>query len=142
MQTVYESNDKSESRAENRQKVTGRGRPKDSNAQQINKNSESFRNFIRRFRNSPKTKLPIGLRFVAYCNLPNVRAKIKVDVGDNTDLLLFDDSRKIQNIIKHFIDYQYEVKGLSPATKSYYVVVKHFYESNEVILNWSIVRAF
>ena len=64
MQTVYESNDKSESRAENRQKVTGRGRgrPKDSNAQQINKNSESFRNFIRRFRNSPKTKLPIGLR--------------------------------------------------------------------------------
>jgi hypothetical protein len=62
VQTVYESNDKSESRAENRQKVTGRGRPKDSNAQQINKNSESFRNFIRRFRNSPKTKLPIGLR--------------------------------------------------------------------------------
>ena len=54
---------------------------------------------------------------MSYCNLPETRAKIKVEVNDNTDLLLFDNNSKvIQNIIKQYIDYSYEVRHLSPVT--------------------------
>ena len=123
------------------------GRPKDLNAQTINEDTESFRNFIRRYRNSPVTKKDytdwLG-RFMTYCNLPETRAKIKVEVNDNTDLLLFDNNPKtIQNIIKGFIDYSYEVRHLSPATvRGHYMAIKHFYESNEITLNWSIVKDY
>ena len=76
-----------------------------------------------------------------YCNLPETRTKIGVEVGDNTDFLLFgNDNKKIQNIIKRFIDYQYD-KGLSPSTvRVHYNAIKHFYESNEIVLNWALVR--
>ena len=123
------------------------GRPKDLNAQTINEHTESFRNFIRRYRNSPVTKKDytdwLG-RFMTYCNLPETRAKIKVEVNDNTDVLLFDNNPKnIQNIIKGFIDYSYEVRHLSPATvRGHYMAIKHFYESNEITVNWSIVKDY
>jgi len=108
-------------------------------SQKIDENTESFRNFIRRYRNSPITKVAYTdwlRRFVEYSTLPNIRAKTGVEIGDNTDLLLFDDPRKIQNHIKQFIDYQYDVLHLSPKTvDSYYDAVKHFYQSNEVMLN-------
>lgn len=114
--------------------------------QPIDETTESFRNFIRRFRNSPFTKVSYThwlRQFIEYSNLPEVKAKTGVDVGENTDLLLFEDPRKIQNHIKHFIDYQYEVKHLSPKTvRGYYDSVKHFYESNEVTLNWPIVKDY
>ena len=88
----------------NKGKDKGKGKPKDPNTQQINENTESYRNFARRFRNSPITKKDYTAwlrRFVSYCNLPEIRAKIKDEVNDNTDLLLFDnDTKKIQNIIK------------------------------------------
>ena len=76
-----------------------------------------------------------------YCNLPETRTKIGVEVGDNTDFLLFgNDNKKIQNIIKRYIDYQYD-RGLSPSTvRVHYNAIKHFYESNEVVLNWALVR--
>lgn len=114
----------------------------------VDHNTESFKNFVRRFRNSPVTKkhsVNCFRRFVHYCNLPETKARIlgKVDVGDpaNTDLLLFDgDTRKIQNVIKHYIDYQYD-RGLSPVSmKSHYNAIKHFYESNEIQLNWSLIK--
>ena len=126
-----------------------RGRPKHAYIQGINENTESFKNYLRKFRNSPNTKINYTnwlKRFIEYVNLPDVRVKAGIQsvVGDNTDLLLFDnDKRKIQNIIKYFIDYQYEVKGLSPATvHSHYMAVKHFYESNEITLNWPIVKEY
>jgi hypothetical protein len=46
------------------------------NIQKIDENSESFRNFIRRFRNSPETKKAYAhwlRRFVEYSNIPDVR---------------------------------------------------------------------
>jgi integrase len=114
--------------------------------QPINETTESFRNFIRRYRNSPATKRTYTdwfRRSVEYSNLPEIRAKIGVNVGDNTDLLLFDDTRKIQNHIKYFIDYEYEVKHLTPKTvQGHYNAVKHFYESNEVTLNWNIMKDY
>jgi integrase len=81
--------------------------------------------------------------YVKYCNLPEVKARIKVDIGNNTDLLLFDnDTRKIQTIIKQFIDDLYERK-LSPSTvRSYYLAVKQFYQSNEITLNWPIIKDY
>ncbi len=112
----------------------------------IDETTESFKNFVRRFRNSPVTKkdyVNSFRRFVHYCNLPETKATIKVDVGDpaNTDLLLFEgDTNKVQNTIKHYIDYQYD-RGLSPVTmKSHYNAIKHFYESNEISLNWSLIK--
>ena len=75
--------------------------------QQINENTESFRNFIRKFRNSPVTKkdyTDFFKRFMHYCNLPETRTKIGVEVGNNTDFLLFgNDNKRIQNIIKSYI---------------------------------------
>jgi hypothetical protein len=105
--------------------IKHKGKPKDPSTQQINENTESFRNFARRFRNSPVTKKDYTAwlrRFVYYCNLP--------------DLLLFDiNPKKIQTIIKNYIDYQYD-RGLSPITvRGHYVALKRFYESNEVLLN-------
>ena len=121
-----------------------RGKKLNSGTQQIDENTESFRNFIRKFRNSPVTKkdyTDFFKRFMHYCNLPETRTKIGVEVEDNTDFLLFgNDNKKIQNIIKRFIDYQYD-RGLSPSTvRVHYNAIKHFYESNEIILNWALVR--
>jgi hypothetical protein len=63
-----------------------------------------------------------------------VREKIKVEVNDNTDLLLFDNNpKKIQTVIKGYVDYQYD-RGLSPITvRGHYMALKHFYESNEIV---------
>src|SRR5919108_5317014 len=114
------------------------------NKQRMDESTESFRNYIRRYRNSPATKVDYIdwlRRYVYYSNLPQVRAKTKVDINDNTDLLIFDDPRKIQNHIKQFIDYLYDVLHLSPKTvASYYDAVKHFYRSNEITLNWDIIK--
>jgi|SRR5215207_2532025 len=114
--------------------------------QQIDENTESFRNFVSKFRNSPITKQAYTdwlRRFMDYCNLPDVKTRIGIDIGDNTDLLLFDDNRKIQNIIKRFIDYQYDVRGLSPVSvRGYYLAIKHFYQSNEIMLNWPIIKDY
>lgn len=114
----------------------------------MDESTESFRNYVRRFRNSPQTKKTYTdwlRRFVWYSNLPEVKAKLglDVDIGDNTDLLLFDDTRKIQNHIKQYLDYQYEVMHISPrSASSYYIAVKHFYESNEVTLNWHVMKDY
>jgi integrase len=112
----------------------------------IDENAESFKNFVRRFRNSPVTKkdyVNSFRRFVHYCNLPETKARIKTEVGEpaNTDILLFEgDTKKIQNTIKHYIDYQYD-RGLSPVSmKSHYNAIKHFYESNEIQLNWPLIK--
>lgn len=116
------------------------------NKQKIDENIESFRNFVRRFRNSPITKedyINWLRRYVEYSNLPQIRAKTGVDINDNTDLLIFDDPRKIQYHIKQFIDYQYDVLHLSPNTvDKYYDAIKHFYQSNEVTLNWHIIKDY
>ena len=76
-----------------------------------------------------------------YCNLPETRTKIGVEVEDNTDFLFFgSDNKRIQNIIKSYIDYSYD-RGLSPSTvRVHYNAIKHFYESNEVVLNWALVK--
>jgi integrase len=109
---------------------------------QINESTESFRNFISKFRNSPKTRQDFinWLKmYVRYCN-----EKINVNVSSgNTDVLLFDnDTRKIQTIIKKFIDDLY-ARGLSPSTvRSYYLAVKQFYQSNEITLNWPIIKDY
>ena len=112
------------------------------NIQKIDETSESFRNFIRRYRNSPATeKAYTGWfrRYVAYSNIPQVKAKIGIDVGDNTDLLLFDDTRKIERHVKNFLDYHYEVSHLSPKTLiSYFDAVKRFYKSNRITLEGDI----
>jgi integrase len=118
------------------------GRPKNPNTLRINEDAESFRNFIRRFRNSPITKVGYAdwlRRFMVYCN----ECQKGIGVGDNPDKLLFEgDGKKIQNIIKHFIDNQYD-KHLSPkSVHSYYLAIKHFYESNEIALNWNIIKDY
>jgi integrase len=112
----------------------------------IDESTYTFRNFISKFRNSPKTRQDFvnWLRmYVKYCNREDVKARIKVDVRNNTDLLLFDnDARKIQTIIKSFIDSLYD-NGLSPSTvRSYYLAVKQFYQSNEITLNWPIIKDY
>jgi integrase len=57
--------------------------------------------------------------------------------------LLFDDTRKIQNLIKNFLDHQYEVNHLTPKTvHCYYDAIKHFYQSNEVTLNWHVMKDY
>jgi integrase len=119
------------------------GRPKNPDTLRINENVESFRNYVRRFRNSPITK--VGYvnwlrRFMVYCN----ECKNGIEVGDDPDLLLFDgDAKKIQNIIRHFIDNQYEEKHLSPrSVRNYYLAIKHFYESNEIALNWPVIKDY
>jgi integrase len=119
------------------------GRPKNPNTLIINESTESFRNYVRRFRNAPITKAGFVdwlRRFMVYCNECNKG----IQVGDNPDLLLFDgDPKKIQTIIRHFIDNQYEDKHLSPkSVHNYYVAIKHFYESNEIALNWSIIKDY
>ena len=135
----------SESRQQARVKGIGKGKH-NPNKQRMDESSESFRNFIRRYRNSPASKesyTDFLRRFVEYSNLPEVKAKIGLDVGDNTDLLLFDDNRKIQNHIKNFIDYQYEVLQLTPrSVRNYYGAVKHFYQSNEITLNWDVMKDY
>jgi integrase len=114
--------------------------------QKIDENKESFKNFIRRFRNSPVTRISYThwfRRFVAFSNLLDVRERIKIEVNDNPDLLLFEDTRKIQNHIKNFLDYQYEVLHLSPKTvRGYYDAVRHFYQSNEIVLNWHVIKDY
>lgn len=66
-----------------------------------------------------------------------------VDVGDNTDLLRFEDIRKIQNHVKQYLDYQYEVCHVSPHTaRYYYIAIKHFYESNEITLSWHVMKDY
>jgi integrase len=119
------------------------GRPNSPDTLRINENTESFRNYVRRFRNSPITRTGYVAwlrRFMVYCN----EAGRGIEVGENTDLLLFNgDTKKIQDIIKRFIDNQYEVKRLSPkSVRSYYLAIKHFYESNETALNWNIVKDY
>jgi integrase len=120
--------------------------------QPVNENTESFRNFIRRFKNSPHTKKSYTTslrRFVKYCNSPDVRKKIGIEIGDNTDLLLFenyngdkeDRARFIKNLITHYLDHLSEVEGIAPSTlHSYYEAVKHFYVKNEVSLNWDNIK--
>jgi hypothetical protein len=65
---------------------------------------------------------------MAYYNLSDMK------IGDNPDLLLFDGNiKKIQNVIRDFFDYQYEVLGLSPKTvHAYYSALKIFYETKEL----------
>ena len=106
---------------------------------QFDESTYSFKNFISKFRNSPKTKQDYSTwlkMYVKYCNHQDVRDRIKVAVNGNTDLLLFDnDTRKIQTIIKQFIDHLYKDR-LSPSTvRCYYLAVKQFYQSNEITLN-------
>ena len=123
---------------------TLKGKEKGNEQFQIDESTSSFRNFISKFRNSPKTRTDFinWLRiYVKFCN--EIKERIKVDVGNNTDLLLFDnDTRKIQTIIKQFIDSLYD-NGLSPSTvRSYYLAVKQFYQSNEITLNWPIIKDY
>ncbi|HKI07027.1 MAG TPA: site-specific integrase [Nitrososphaeraceae archaeon] len=112
----------------------------------VDESTESFRNFISKFRNSPKTKQDFTTwlkMFVKYCNSDVGRARIKIEINDNTDLLLFDsDTRKIQTVIKQFIDHLYS-QNLSPSTvRSYYLAVKQFYQSNEITLNWPVIKDY
>jgi integrase len=118
--------------------------------QQVNENTDSFMNFVAKFRNSPMTRIAYteGLkRYLEYCNLPEVRARLGIltdIINSNTDFLLFDnDAKKIQGIIKRFIDYLYNVRKLSPSSvRGYYMAVKHFYISNEIALNWPIIKDY
>jgi integrase len=133
-------------------KGVGRGRH-DPNKQPLNENTESFRNFIRRFRHSPHSKDAYTVwirRFVKYCNSPDVRAKIGINVNDSTDLLLFEGynngekrTRKIENLVKNYLDYLYKVDHLSPKTvHTYYDAVKHFYQTNDITLNWHNIKDY
>ena len=112
------------------------------NVQKIDETSESFRNFIRRYRNSLATERAYTgwfRRYVAYSNIPQVKAKTGIDVGDNTDLLLFDNIRKIERHVKNFLDYHYKVSHLSPKMLiSYFDAVKRFYKSNRITLEGDI----
>ena len=112
--------------------------------QPIDETTKSFRNFVRRFRDSSHTKKTYTTslrRFVKYCNSPAVRKRTGVDVGDSTDLLLFenyngdkeDRARFIKNLITGYLDYLSELEGIAPGTlHTYYEAVKHFYVKNEV----------
>jgi integrase len=122
MQTLKKENDKEQS--------------------QIDQRNESFRNFISKFRNSPKTRQDFinWLKvFVKYCD-----KKLKINSNGNTDLLLFNnDTRKIQTVIKQFIDSLYDESKLSPSTvRCYYLAVKQFYQSNEITLNWPVIKDY
>jgi len=74
-----------------------------------------------------------------------VRKKIGIEIGDNTDLLLFENyngdkehrARFIKNLVTNYLDYLSEVEGITPNTlHTYYAAIKHFYVKNEVQLNW------
>jgi hypothetical protein len=99
--------------AETKTNVKGKGNYRDK--QPLDETTQSFRNFIRRFRNSPYTKKSYThwlRRFVEYCNREEVVTRTGVLVGDNTDKLLFEDTCKIENLVKEYLDYQAEVRHL------------------------------
>jgi hypothetical protein len=125
-----------------RGKGIGSGRH-DPDKQPIDETTDSFLNFVRKFKNSPHTKksyITLLRRYVKYCNSPDVRRKIGIEVNDNTDLLLFenynsdkeDRARFLKNLITHYLDHLSDI-GIAPTTlHSYYTAVKHFYVKNEV----------
>ena len=106
----------------------------------IDETTESFRNFIRRFKDSPNTKRAytswLG-QFVGYSNREDVVTKTGAVVGDNTDKLLFDSNiLKIENHVHHYFDYLDDVLHLAPKTRgSYFEAVKRFYKSNKIMLD-------
>jgi integrase len=108
---------------------------------EIDESTYTFRNFISKFRNSPKTRQDFVnwlKMYVRYCN-----EKLKLNINGNTDVLLFDnDTRKIQTIIKAFIDSLYENKLTPTTVRCYYLAVKQFYQSNEISLNWPIIKDY
>jgi integrase len=69
-----------------------------------------------------------------------------LDIQDDTDynkLLEGKDPKIIQSDIIDFIIHQKEVRNLSPATISTYVAaIRHFYDMNDVILNWKKINSF
>jgi integrase len=77
-----------------------------------------------------------------------VRKRIGIEVGDNTDLLLFESYnngenriRFIQNLVTNYLDHLIEVDKLTPKTmQTYYDAVKRFYVKNEVQLNWDNIK--
>jgi|SRR5215207_512415 integrase len=107
--------------------------------QPINEATDSFRNYIRRFRDSPYTKQAYTTwirRFMEYSNREEVVLRTGVLVGDNTDKLLFDrDSVKIESHVKSYFDYLDNTLHLAPKTRgSYFDGVKRFYKSNRIML--------
>ena len=125
-------------------KVKGKKGHFSPNKQPIDETPESFRNFIRRFRNSPHTKKSYATslrRFVKIVTHPTLEKKIGIEIGDNTDLLLFenyngdkeDRARFIKNLITGYLDFLSEKEEIAPSTStfhSYYETVKHFYVKN------------
>jgi integrase len=71
-----------------------------------------------------------------YCNKEEVVLRTGVLIGDNSDKLLFgEDTRKIENVAKDYLDYQAEVRHLTPKTlNTLYDGVKQFYRSNRITL--------
>jgi integrase len=60
------------------------------------------------------------------------------------DELFFDSNTKtIENKITSFFTHKRNVEGKSPKTiQLYYTAIKHFYQINDIVLNWSKIRLF
>jgi integrase len=67
---------------------------------------------------------------------------LKIDYNDYEKLLSPPDPKLIQSNIIDFLIYLRD-KGKSPNTiSSYLAAIKHFYDMNDIILNWKKIKSF
>jgi len=102
---------------------------------QITSENLAYRNFIHSLRSS-FTKINY-VRSLGY-----FMGYLKIDCNDYEKLLSPPDAKLIQSNIINFLVYLRD-KGNSPNTiSSYLAAIKHFYDMNDIILNWKKIKSF
>ena len=100
---------------------------------QLDSSSEAYRNFMDSI-NSDQTRESYAKYikyFMSFCKVTSYE-----------DLLLLD-ARKLEGLIRDFITYQRHERKLAPSTVSSYLSpIAHFYEMNDVRLNWKRLNKF
>jgi integrase len=128
--------------------------------QQEKKVDTSFNMFIESLNGSAETRKNYTKwlsRYMQHCNLEfscyHLREIIQEEETEkevtnyyltNTDTLFFDSSPKtIENKIISFFMHKRNAEKKSPKTlQLYYTTIKHFYEINDITLNWAKIKQF
>ena len=98
--------------------------------------SDAYKNFISSLdsEESKRTYRASFPHFMRFC---------KVDAGDYDAMLEIQPVKKLEGLIRDYIIYLREDKKVSPATVvSYCTAIAHFYEMNDIAINWKKLKKF
>jgi hypothetical protein len=95
--------------------------------------SEAYKNFINSL-DSPVSRedySQVFPYFMKFCQVTSYEDMLLIDI------------KKLEGLIRDYIIYLKQVRKLAPATVSCYVAaITHFYQMNDVIINWKKLNKF